>query len=237
MLGFLPAQLAASLRFLIAGPGSDAAELSRFFDLHVVVLPAVLISLVAWKMYMFEIHGAAKPAAGVRGTVRDVAWFPNILLFFTLVSAVFLTLIIGISAVFPLTLPAQFTPEAAATFVPQPEWYFLWIYQILKVSVFEGSLAVIPLVGITLAFTVLLVLPFIDRSEERNPVRRRLYVTLGLIVFFELITLSAWGYLTPGQVVPISQAVVVVGGIALSIGFMSFLTYRARKMMRLSSSE
>jgi hypothetical protein len=201
------------------------------------VLPAVLISLVAWKMYMFEIHGAAKPAAGVRGTVRDVAWFPNILLFFTLVSAVFLTLIIGISAVFPLTLPAQFTPEAAATFVPQPEWYFLWIYQILKVSVFEGSLAVIPLVGITLAFTVLLVLPFIDRSEERNPVRRRLYVTLGLIVFFELITLSAWGYLTPGQVVPISQAVVVVGGIALSIGFMSFLTYRARKMMRLSSSE
>lgn len=173
---------------------------------------------------------------GIRGKVRDMPWFPNILLFFTTVSAVFLALILGISAIFPLTLPAQFTPQTAATFVPQPEWYFLWIYQILKVSIFEGSLAVIPLVGITLAFAAILLIPFFDKSKERNPVRRPLYVTLGVIVLFELIILSTWGYLTPGQVVPVSQAIVIVGGVAFSIALMSFLTYKTRRIMRPSSS-
>lgn len=235
MLGFLPAQVAAVLRFLIAGPGSDAAELARFFDLHVVVLPAVLVALVAWKMYMFEIHGAAKPAGGLRAKVRDIPWFPDILLFFSMVSAVFLAVILGVSALFPLTLPAHFTPETAATLVPQPEWYFLWIYQILKVSVFEGALAVIPLLGITLAFASILLLPFIDKSKERNPVRRPLYVTLGLILAFELIMLSAWGYVTPGQVIPNSQAAVMVAGVALSISTMSLFTYTARRTMRSNS--
>lgn len=232
MLGFLPAQLAALLRFLIAGPGSDAAELARFFDLHVVVLPAVLVALVAVKMYMFEIHGAAEPSGGVRGKVKNIPWFPDILLFFTMVSGVFLSILLAVSVMFPLTLPAQFSPEAAAAYVPQPEWYFLWIYQILKVTIFEGQLAVLPLAGITAAFAIATLLPFIDRKKERNPARRPLYVTLGLIVMAELILLSAWGYFTPGRVIPDSEATVVVAGTALSIAIMSWLTYRTRKVMR-----
>lgn len=232
MLGFLPPTLAAVLRFLIAGAGSDAAELSRFFDLHVVVLPAVLVALIAWKMYMFEIHGAAQPSTGARRNVRNLPWFPDILLFFSMISAVFLSVMLTLSALFPLTLPAQFSPEAAAAYVPQPEWYFLWIYQILKFSAFEGTWAVIPLAGITLAFALVLLVPFIDKRTERNPVRRPLYVTVGIIIMVELIVLAAWGYFTPGRVIPDSQAAVVVGGIAVSISIMSWITYSARRMLR-----
>jgi quinol-cytochrome oxidoreductase complex cytochrome b subunit len=232
MLSFLPAYLAAVLRFLIAGAGSDAAELSRFFDLHVVVLPAVLVALIAWKMYMFEIHGASQPSTGVRGNVRNIPWFPDILLFFSMISALFLSIMLSLSVLFPLTLPAQFSPEAAAAYVPQPEWYFLWIYQILKFSAFEGGWAVIPLAGIAIAFALVLLIPFIDKRSERNPARRPVYVTLGTIIIVELIALAAWGYFTPGRVIPDSQAAVVVGGIALSISIMSWLTYRTRRILR-----
>jgi quinol-cytochrome oxidoreductase complex cytochrome b subunit len=236
MLSFLPAELAAVLRFLIVGAGSDPAELSRFFDLHVVVLPAVLLALLAWKMYMFEVHGASKPATGLRGSLKQVQWFPDIFLFLAMISAAFLFLLFGLSALFPLTLPAAFTPAAAAVYVPQPEWYFLWIYQILKFSVFEGVLGGVPLTLITLAFVLILLLPFIDRGHERNPVRRPLYITLGVIIIVELGALSAWGYFTLGQVIPNSQATVVTAGIAISISIMSWITYTTRKILRAESS-
>ena len=45
MLSFLPGQLGPTMKFLIAGPGSDAEELARFFDLHIVVLPAVFVDV------------------------------------------------------------------------------------------------------------------------------------------------------------------------------------------------
>jgi quinol-cytochrome oxidoreductase complex cytochrome b subunit len=232
MLSFLPGQLAPILKFLIAGPGSDAAELSRFFDLHIVVLPAVFIVLLAFKMYMFEIHGAAEPATGVVKKVRQVPWFPDILLYFSMLSGVFLFILLAASVLFPLSLPPQFSPEAASSYVPQPEWYFLWIYQILKFTIFEGPAVVVPLVVLSLVLAVLLLLPIIDRGSERNPARRPIYSTLGVMVVFELIVLSAWGFVTPGQVISDSQAIVIVAGIALSTAFLSLLTYRTRRMLR-----
>lgn len=232
MLGFLPAQLSALLRFLVAGPGSDSAELARFFDLHVVVLPAVFTLLLAIKMYMFEIHGASEPSTGAsEDRKRSVPWFPNIFLYFTTLSCIFLSILFGISVLFPLSLPAQFTPQAASAYVPQPEWYFLWIYQILKFNVFEGAWAVIPLIGITLVFAVLLLLPFLDKSKERDPSRRPTYVMLGVILVFEVIVLSIWGYFTPGQVIPNTQALVIVAGITIVLSILTWITYRTRRML------
>jgi quinol-cytochrome oxidoreductase complex cytochrome b subunit len=236
MLGFLPSELANVLRFLIAGPGSDAAELSRFFDLHVVVLPAIFTILLAAKMYMFEIHGASEPSTGVKKKVRSIPWFPNIFLYFTMLSCVFLFILLVGSVLFPLALPAQFTPSAASAFVPQPEWYFLWIYQILKFSAFEGAWAVLPLVGITAFFLVLLLLPFIDKSKKRNPAHRPVYVTLGLVFVFEVIVLGVWGYFTPGQVIPNTQALVIMVGIPLVISILSWITYRTRRTFQSAGS-
>lgn len=211
MLSFLPEQLGPILKFLIAGPGSDASELARFFDLHIVVLPAVFIVLLIFKMYMFEMHGAAEPATGVRGKVRDIPWFPDIFLYFSMISGLFLALLIVVSVIFPISLPPQFTPEAAAAYAPQPEWYFLWIYQILKFSVFEGSWIIVALFAVTVVLALMTLLPFYDRGRERNPSRRPIYTTVGVMVVVEVSVLTAWGYLTPGQVISNSQAAVIVG--------------------------
>ena len=233
MISFMPGQLGPALKFLIAGPGSDAAELARFFDLHIVLLPAVFLLLLVFKMYMFEMHGAAEPATGLKGKVRDVPWFPNIFLYFAMLSAIFLALLMAVSVVFPLSLPPEFTPAAASAFTPQPEWYFLWIYQILKFSVFEGTWITLPLALTTILLLLLIALPFLDRRKERNPSRRPIYTTLGVIAVVEVVVLTVWGYFTPGQVIPDSDAAIIVGGVVVVIAIMSWITYRTRNRIAL----
>ena len=65
MMAALPAPLANLANFLVVGTGADAAELLRFYDLHVIVLPAVLLALLAVKMFMLETHGVAEPVTGL----------------------------------------------------------------------------------------------------------------------------------------------------------------------------
>lgn len=226
MIDFLPAQIGPNLRFLIAGTGGDAAELARFFDLHIVVLPAIMTGLIAIKLYMFEVHGAAEPPSGQIQNPRLLPWFPDLFVYFSVIGLIFVAVLLAVSAVFPLSLPPAYTPQAAATYVSQPEWYFLWIYQILKFAVFEGGAVVAALVAVTIGGIIMVLLPFFDRSRERDPAKRPLYTTVGLVLIAELIVLTIWGYYTPGQIIPDIAAITVIGGVALAVAFMSLFGYR-----------
>ncbi|MDA4129557.1 MAG: cytochrome bc complex cytochrome b subunit [Thaumarchaeota archaeon] len=228
MLSFLPAQIGPILTFLVAGSGSGAAELTRFFDLHIIVLPAGLLSLLALKLYMFEAHGAAKPVGESKKESNEVPWFPTVYLYFAMIGATFLAAIFVAAALFPITLPAQYTPGAASGYVAQPEWYFLWMYQVLKVQSFEGNGIYLALGAVTSAGVGLALLPFIDRGSQRNPKSRPIYTTIGLIMIAEVLTLTVWGYLTPGQIIPDAQAIVVNGGVAVSVAIVSLFILRSK---------
>ncbi len=237
MLSFLPAQLGPIVTFLIAGSGSGAAELTRFFDLHIVVLPAGLLGLLALKMYMFEAHGAAEPTSkpGARESketdpdYREYPWFPTVYLYMAMIGSVFVGLILVAASMFPLSLPAEFTPEAASNYVPQPEWYFLWVYQVLKFASFEGSGIYYALGVVTVIALGLILLPFIDRGTKRNPWSRPLYTTVGLIMIAELLALTIWGYFTPGQIIPDAEGVEINGGVAVAVLLGAGLAFRMRR--------
>jgi len=143
MIDVLPPPLPKMITFLVVGTGGDAAELLRFFDLHVVVLPAVLLVLLGVKMYMMETHGISEPVTGgtpdPKGGGRTIPFFPDVSFYLLELAALFGAAMLLVSVVFPLTLPPEYTPAAAGQYVAQPDWYFLWIYQILKISYFEQA--------------------------------------------------------------------------------------------------
>jgi len=225
MLSFLPVQIGPIITFLVAGDGSSAAELTRFFDLHIVVLPAALLSLLALKMFLFEAHGAAEPVTHARES-REIPWFPTVYLYFAMLGCVFIAIIFVASALFPMNLPAQYTPQAASAYVPQPEWYFLWMYQILKFASFEGAGIYYALGAVTILLAGVVMLPFIDRGRERNPRKRPLYTTIGIIAVAELILLTVWGFVTPGQVIPDAEALEVTGTVALATALISAFVFK-----------
>jgi menaquinol-cytochrome c reductase cytochrome b/c subunit len=92
-----------------------------------------------------------------------------------------------------IILGAEQGPKAdptTTTYVPRPEWYFFFLFEILRV-IKPPELVPIATVGIpTIAMVLLLLLPFYDRNPERRPERRPVAMTAGLL------TIIAMAYLT-----------------------------------------
>jgi len=238
MIAVMPQPVQGFVNFLVVGSGGDAATLLRFYDLHVVVLPAILLVLLTVKMYMLETHGIGEPETGKPLSDKErktVPIFPDVTLYLLELAAVFGAGMLLISALFPLNLPAAYSSRAAGQIVEQPDWYFLWMYQILKIQAFEGKFTIgstqiqylaVALGLVTLLFAVLLLLPLLDRSKTRRVRARPIFVTLGIIFVAELVVLSVWGYLTPGVQIPNYQAALVLGGTALLVGGSSLVAFR-----------
>jgi menaquinol-cytochrome c reductase cytochrome b/c subunit len=92
-----------------------------------------------------------------------------------------------------LTLGAELGPKAdptTTTYVPRPEWYFYFLFEVLRV-IKPPELVPIATIGIpTICMVLLLLLPFYDRGPERNPIRRPIATTAGCL------TILAMAYLT-----------------------------------------
>jgi len=220
MIQALPHPVSSIVSFLIVGSGGDAGQLLRFFDLHIVILPVVLVSLLAAKMYMLEIHGISPPVTqkGMSKLSKVFPIFPDVTLYLLELAALLGAGMLIIAVLFPINLGPEYSPQLAGTITAQPDWYFLWIYQILKISVFEGNNLPIALTLVTLILAGLVVLPFIDRNEKRKILERPLYVAIGAIFIAEIAVLAEWGLLTPGAIIGVGQAVLVLGGTAALVG-------------------
>lgn len=121
---------------------------------------------------------------------KSEAFIPNFLLKEWMVGSVFLVgfLVLVVSHPAPLGYPADPTNTA---FIPMPDWYFLFLYQLLKYPYTSEQFVVMGTVVIPgIAFTALLLAPFLDRSPERRFYRRP--VTSAAM----LLSLAAMIYLT-----------------------------------------
>jgi quinol-cytochrome oxidoreductase complex cytochrome b subunit len=230
IVGYLPAQIGALGSSLLSGTGSDAAQLRRFFSIHTVWLPAALLAFLALKIYMFEVHGPSYiPIYGKAKKSKIWPWFPRIFLYAVKLIAVFVAILFVVSSLFPLMLPPVYNPETVSSYVVRPDWYFLAVYQVLKFGFFESTHIPYALGTILLFFVILILLPFYDRSPRRNLGSRPVYTTAGLIALAEFISLTIWGYLTPGQVIPTPIALAGLFGVAAGVAAVTGTVYWVRK--------
>jgi menaquinol-cytochrome c reductase cytochrome b/c subunit len=92
-----------------------------------------------------------------------------------------------------LILGAELGPKAdptTTTYVPRPEWYFFFLFELLRV-IKPAMLVPLATIGIpTICMILLFLLPFYDRGPERRPERRPIATAAGIF------TIAAMGYLT-----------------------------------------
>ncbi|MFC4410950.1 c-type cytochrome [Chungangia koreensis] len=126
---------------------------------------------------------------------KTEAFWPNFLLKEWLVGAVFLVGYLLLTVAHPSPLERQADPTDTA-YIPLPDWYFLFLYQLLKYEFASGPYNVIGAIIVPgLAFGALALAPFIDKGPERRPFKRPLPTG------FMLLAIAAMFYLTYESVV------------------------------------
>jgi menaquinol-cytochrome c reductase cytochrome b/c subunit len=116
-------------------------------------------------------------------------FFPYAVAKDSIMACVVLTVIITMSILFGAELGPKADPTTT-TYTPRPEWYFFFLFELLRV-VKPPELVFLATIGIpTICLVLLLLLPFIDRSPERHPLRRPIATIAGIA------TIAAMTYLT-----------------------------------------
>ena len=126
-----------------------------------------------------------------------IPFFPNYIILEVIVSYIVLAVLIVLATVLPTGLEEKADPFNTPQHI-KPEWYFLWIYQFIKVPPIimgPGMLAelagiLIPAIGILL----LILLPFLDRKAERRPGKRKIAMFITALILLGFVALSIWGW-------------------------------------------
>jgi len=105
-------------------------------------------------------------------------------------------IVVAVIVFMSLWLGAEQGPKAdptTTTYVPRPEWYFFFLFELLRV-IKPPELVPIATIGIpTIAMVLLLLLPFYDRNAERNPLRRPIASIAGIMTIVAMAFLTFLG--------------------------------------------
>lgn len=181
------------VRLLQGGPLTGIVALTRFYVLHIIFLPALLIFSIVVHFHFLSHQGLADPLFRTKETPAKVPFSPNMInRWFVLF--ILVTLILGaISWYWPAPLGDPADPTDSS-YIPKPEWWVLFLNQL--VTIFKGKLTLIGSVIIPGGLFILLaLLPFIDRSPERHLRSRGKIILIAAVVVTLLLGLSIMGYI------------------------------------------
>lgn len=211
------------------------ATLTRFFMLHVVLLPVVIMGLIAFHFYSlrmphvnnqegeeidFEAE-AQKYKEGKKTESKVIPFWPVFMSKDIFVVCTFMILFFYLVCYhFDFAMDPINFDLADSLKTPThiyPEWYFLWSYEVLRGFFFNvGPIkaAGIGLVAFGIAQVVFFLLPWLDRSDVVRPAHQRKgYFIWYWLLIIDLIVLTVYGKLPP-------EGINIYVGCVASIGFL-----------------
>jgi len=181
-------------KLLRGGSQMGTLTLSRFYVLHVFILPAMLIGFIAAHVFFFRKAGAAGPIKedSFKPKLPSVPFYPRQVF----MDAVFAIALIGVLAILATTIPMDLGPAADPAdthFLPRPEWYYRPAFQWLKYLSGHWSLIGGILLPALLAI-IFAAVPFLDRRPERRPWKRPISVGAFFLFLAAYIALGVASY-------------------------------------------
>jgi len=182
--------------FLRGGEDVTGATLTRFYALHVWVLPALGAGLIAAHVILVQMHGMSVPPAVERSGAprRAMRFVPNFLLRDIVGWLAALAILAALAAFIPAHLGAKADAFASAPAGIKPEWYFMFMFQTLKMlpaTILGVEGEVVGVVAFGVGGAVLLLVPFLDR----NPAHTHRWTWLGWLAIAFIVVMTAVGYL------------------------------------------
>ncbi|MGZ6142046.1 MAG: cytochrome b [Myxococcales bacterium] len=186
--------------------GADVSinTLYRFFALHVVLLPLLTVGIVGGHLVFIQRQGMAPPIDH-HGPIKGMKFFPDFALRDALLWLICLIALASLAVFLPYgpgipgmewELGKKANPLAPAYPGIKPEWYFLWVYQLLKefpphLLGVEGPQAAIALVSVL--FGIWAAVPWLDRRARENKSSPAFTdLAMGALLFLAYLTFKAW---------------------------------------------
>ena len=200
----------SAVRLMLGGPIIAGATLSRFFALHVFVIPGLLIGFVClhvlmvlklgineWPMPGRIVRRATYEAEYHTLTKKDGAPFVPYAVWKDMFFAAFIILAVAACALYFGPFGPTGTPDPTIIqTVPKPDYFFLWLYALL--SLLPPSLETpVLLIGPVVAIAGLLLLPFLSGEGEKSWKRRPIAVLTVLLIAITLGTFTHLAGFTP----------------------------------------
>ena len=191
---------------LLARGGEDVTgdTLARFYALHVVVFPLCVFAILGGHLFMVQEHGMSIPSLEVerRGSVDNcpsMPFVPHFLMRDMVGWYLALGLLAALAAIFPWELGEKAEPFGSAPEGIKPEWYFLFMFQTLKllpahIGPLEGEVVGVLFFGF--CGLVVLCVPFVDRGPES----RRILNVLAFVSVVFFIVMTSWGWFSTPDV-------------------------------------
>lgn len=228
-------------RFVLAGESVGGATLSRFFVVHVLLLPLLIIAVVGAHIYLALHHGVSEPPRAGRKVDRrtyrqwyreharaggkrywpDAAWREVVAAFAVVI------VVVTLAAIFGPKGPGAPPDPTLVGADPRPDWYLRWYYALLWVKP-RGSETLFMVYLPIAAVIGMIALPFIFGTGERSPSRRPFAVLLLLALGTALGLLTYIGIRAPWSMAfdttPLTAQEVGVSDRAAVMGAQAFHT-------------
>lgn len=185
------------VRFLRGGDDVTGATLTRFFGFHVAILPALIALVLMGHVLLVQRHGMSLPLGVDEQKVKTMRFIPDFLLRDLMGWLVALGVLAALAALFPWDLGEKADPFAPAPAGIRPEWFFMFMFQTLKllpakIGPVDGDVLGVLAFGIGGLFW--LFVPFLDRRAARGQ-NSPIFTLIGIIVVLYMAAMTVMGYL------------------------------------------
>ncbi len=208
MAGTVPIVGDILLKIIRGGSSVGALTLTRFYGTHMLVLPALFMLVIGVHLYLVVYLGVSVPPWLWEPREEKVPedeterynyfkkqghpFWPDTIVEDAIVSLIVFLILVALAVFVGASLEARADP-IASSYIPRPEWYFLFLFQLLKL--FPGSLEWVGVIVIpTILVLAILLLPFYSHEKFRRPERRPITMTIGALFVAGVIFLTYAGW-------------------------------------------
>jgi cytochrome b6 len=188
--------------FLRGGEDVTGATLTRFFGFHVALLPGITTLLVALHLGLIQRLGISVPPAVEKNwkanpeEAREMHFFPGFMLRELMAWYIALGVLGTLAALSPWGLGVKADPFASAPAGIRPEWYFLFMFQTLKLipaKLWRLDGDMVGILVFSFAGLIWMLLPFLERDGRGRS--QRWVMGLGVFALAYMASMTVYGYL------------------------------------------
>lgn len=207
--GRVPVAGPSIVHLMLGGEFIGGDTLSRFFALHVFVLPSLLVGVLGLHIYLVVKRGISEPPQPdhpvdpetydqdyAKLLERGVPFFPHAFYRDGIACAIAVLVVVGLAIAFGPKGPTQLADPTLVHAEPRPDWYFLPIFAMAALA--PPSMETLLMLGLpVVGVLVLAAVPFVAGTGQRSASRRPIAVLFVTVTFVALSILGWYGQTSP----------------------------------------